>query len=119
MRRIPIQNRIDRYDPLWIDAVVTEVIVPHDVIEVYGLRHSGPLIQFPRIGPEVRIVDNPFPVALEMQVIDEIEAEKGCSKTPVCLGDPISHEIAMSREPFFKPIQRVKQRANGCVIGRL
>ena len=67
------------------------VVVPHDVVEVDRRRDTRPLVQFSGIGPKVGIVDDPLPVALEVQVIDQIKAKEGGDEPPVGFGDPAAH----------------------------
>lgn len=47
--------------------------MPHDVVHVHGLRHTGILIKLPRKGPEVGVINQPFPVTFEVQVVNLVE----------------------------------------------
>ena len=87
-------RRSDRHDPRRIDRLVAHVIVPGDMVEIHRLRHAGHLVELARIAPEVRIVDQPPAVALEVAVIDRVEAEERGREPPVRLGQPVAHQVA-------------------------
>ena len=95
MRFGPVEDRIDRYDPVWIYAFLTVVVVAHDVVEMHRLRHAGSLVQFPGVGPEMRIVDQAVSIALEVRVVNRIEAKQRRSQPPVGFGDAGAHQIAL------------------------
>lgn len=80
---------------MWIDGFVAVVIVPHDVVEIDGLRNSGILKQLTRVRPQVRIVDNPAAITFEMQMIDRVEPDQSREKTPIRFGDLIANQIAL------------------------
>ena len=74
MGRGPINLRIDRDDPVRINALVAVVVVAHDMRKVHRVSDAGPLVQLACVGPQVRIIHDPLSVTLEVQVVDRIEA---------------------------------------------
>ena len=66
-----------------IDVVVGDVVVPLDVAEVHGVGDAFGLIEVFQLVKEVRVVDDPPEVALEMAVVDDVEAYEGDEQTPV------------------------------------
>lgn len=73
MWRVKVENRIDRDDPVWIDAVV---IMPHDMGETDRLRDAGHFKKGARVVPEVWIVYETLAIALKIQVVDLIKAHQ-------------------------------------------
>ncbi len=86
---------------------------------VHSICHTRGLVQVTRIGPEVWVIYQPFAIAFEMQVIDRIKPHQCGEQPPIGLCLRVAHHITMGREPVFVPVQRVKQRHNGGVIGAL
>ena len=66
-----------------IDVVVRHVIMPLDVVEVHGVGDAVGLIEVFEVAEEVRVVDDPPKVALEMTVVDSVEAYEGDEQAPV------------------------------------
>ena len=66
-----------------IDVVVGDVVMPLDVVEVDGVGDAVGLIEVFEVAKEVRVVDDPPKVALEMAVVDSVEAYKGDEQAPV------------------------------------
>jgi len=87
---VKVQSRADRHHTGRVDGVMTAVIVVLDVLHVDRLAHTGPLIKLTYVSPEVRVVDDPFQVALEVTVVDGIKSNQGREQTPVCLGDLVA-----------------------------
>src|SRR5690606_19603915 len=86
MRRIIVDARPDRDNPVRIYRVVAVVVMPGDMIEMHRLCHARPLIQLADIGPECGVIDNPRPVAFEMAMIDRIKAYERGEQPPIRLG---------------------------------
>ena len=74
-------------DAGWIDVVVGDVVMPLDVVEVYGVGDAVGLIEVFEVAEEVRVVDDPPEVALEMAVIDGVEAHEGDEQAPICFDE--------------------------------
>ena len=70
-------------DTGWIDVVVGDVVMPLDVVEVDGVGDAVGLIEVFEVAEEVRIVDDAPEVALEMAVIDGVEAHEGDEQAPI------------------------------------
>ena len=70
-------------DAGWIDVVVGDVVMPLDVVEVYGVGDAVGLIEVFEVAEEVRVVDDPSEVALEMAVINGVEAHEGDEQAPI------------------------------------
>ena len=70
-------------DAGWIDVVVGDVVMPLDVVEVDGVGDTVGLIEVFEVAEEVRVVDDAPEVALEMAVIDGVEAHEGDEQAPI------------------------------------
>ena len=70
-------------DAGWIDVVVGDVVMPLDVVEIYGVDDAVGLIEVFEVAEEVRVVDDPPEVALEMAVVDGVEAHEGDEQAPI------------------------------------
>src|SRR3954447_8002277 len=68
--------RSDRNDAGRVDVLVYAVVVPLDVVEVDRLAESARLEQVTRIGPQHWHLGQLVAVALEVAVIDGVEARK-------------------------------------------
>src|SRR5690606_14619416 len=60
-------------------------------------------------GPQVGVLRQALQVALEVAVIDGIEADQGREEAPVRLGDAIAHQIALPAQERLKLIERGEQ----------
>ena len=83
--------RPNRYDLCRIDIIVCDVIVTLDMIEVHGFRNPFLLKQILEIPEQVRIVDDPPDVALEVTVIYRVEPNQRREQVPIGLRDLIPH----------------------------
>src|SRR5271165_4724980 len=54
-----------------------------------------------------------------MPIINRIETDQCCKQAPIRLGYARPTEIALASKPFFKLIERCKNRAHGLLIGGL
>ena len=70
-------------DTGWIDVVVRDVVMPLDVVEVDGVGDAVGLIEVFEVAEEVRVVDDPSEIALEMAVVDGVEAHEGDEQAPI------------------------------------
>ena len=78
-----IENRADWDDSSWIDVVVRHVIVAFDLIEVDGIGDPVDLVEVAQISIKVRIVDYAPKIALEVAVVDGIEAHERYEEAPI------------------------------------
>jgi hypothetical protein len=98
---------------------VAAVVVVLDVVEVDGLGDARVLVQLARVGPQVRVVDEPPEVALEVADIDRIEADQGGEQPPVGLGEPVAEQIALADRRCLQPVERLEQRQHRFLVGLL
>src|SRR4051794_8228142 len=73
-REPPVEIRPVRHDAGRVDVAVHDVVVPLDVVEVDRVPEARRLEQIPRIRPQHRQLRQLVPVALEVAVIDGVEA---------------------------------------------
>src|SRR5260370_1664751 len=65
------------------------------------------------------IVDDPPQVALEVAVIDRVEANERGEQPPVRLRDVLADEVALAREPPLELVERTEHRAERLFVGFL
>ena len=65
-----VEQRAFGNDTSGVNGRVTHVLVALDMYEIDGLRHTGFLIEFARVIPEIWIVDEPSQIAFEMAVVN-------------------------------------------------
>ena len=61
------------------------------------------LVQFTRVRPQVRIVDEPPQITLEVHVVNGVEADQRGKQANVGFGQPRPHQVALASKPFFEP----------------
>ena len=83
VRRAEVHDRADRHDSRRIDVVVRDVIVPLDLIEIDRFGDAVDLIEIAQIAVEVRIVGDAAKIALEVTVVNGIEAHERHEESPV------------------------------------
>ena len=66
-----------------IDVVVGDVVMPLDVVEVHGVGNAVDLTEIFEVAEEVGVVDNPPEVALEMAMVDGVEAYERDEQAPI------------------------------------
>ena len=66
-----------------IDVVVGDVVMPLDMVEVHGVGDAVGLIEVFEVAKEVRVIDDSPEVALEMAVVDGVEAHEGDEQAPI------------------------------------
>ena len=74
--RVPVLVGADGDDPARVDQGVGHVVVAADVVEAHRLGDAGRLVEVARVRPEVRVVDDPAQAALEVDVVDGVEAQQ-------------------------------------------
>lgn len=89
------------------------------VAEIHGLGYSRLLVQVFQITPQVRVVQDAPEVALEVAVIDGVEAHQGREEGPIRLGNALPAEVASFGENSFPAVESVKELGNGLVVGVL
>src|SRR3954466_9548918 len=94
VRLLPVPDRLDGDDPARVDRAVRQVVVAADVVEADGLGDAGRLIEGARVRPQVRVVDDPLQRALEVDVVDGVEAHERREQAPVGLDEPVAEQVA-------------------------
>jgi len=89
------------------------------VVEVDRLGDAGLLIEVFEIIPQVRVVHDATQVALEVVVVDEVEAHQGREEGPVRLGDAVAAKVAFLAEHALPVAQRVEEFGDGVLVGGL
>ena len=90
-----------------------------DLLEVDGLAEAGGLEEVAGVAPERRHLGQPVAVALEVAVVDGVEARQGGEQPHVGLGDRPAHQVAAVGEALFEPVHRGPQPVVGLVVGLL
>jgi len=88
---------------------MTLVVMQLDVVKIAGFLDPWLLIQVFEIVPKIRVFVNVTQVALEVDVIDGVEAEQGREYTPVGFGDSIATQIPLLLQNSFPVIEGVEQ----------
>ena len=71
------------------------VIMPLDVRDAHGLGHAGNLIELAQVIAQIGIVGDAAQVALEMAVVDRVEAHQRGEQPPVGFRELCAGEIAL------------------------
>ena len=94
-----VQVGADRHDARRVQVRVAAVVVALDEVDVHGVGDAGHLIHVAHEPPEVRVVDDAAAVALEVAVVDGVEADQRREQANVGFGEPRARQIAPRREP--------------------
>jgi hypothetical protein len=119
LRRVPVHDWPQWNETRWIDFVMRHVVMPLDVVEVDGIRHSRYLVDVAGVGPEVRVIYQTAQVALEMHVVDGIEAEQRREEANIGLSQLGAQQVAPRRQPFLQPIEPREECSYRRLIGGL
>jgi hypothetical protein len=92
------------------------VVVPLDVVEVDRVAEAGRLEQVARVGPEHGELRQLVPVALEVAVVDGVEAHQRREQAHVGLGDGVADEIALPGEAVREPVEPLEQTGVRLVV---
>ena len=99
--------------------VWAHVVVALDVLHVHGLGDARHLIELAGVAPEIGIVGEVAPVALEVVVVDRIEAHQGGEGPPVGLGDAPAGQVALPAETRLQLVEGGEQPVVGLLVGLL
>ena len=119
MRFCEIEDRSFRHYAGRVDAIVAPVVVLFYVVHVDGLRDAWLLIEVLQVTPQVRVVHDAPQVALEVAVVDGVEAHERREETPVGLRDAVAAQVASRREDFFPVVQGIEELRYGLLVGFL
>ena len=75
VRLVEIENWADGHDPRGINFGHARIVSTLDMFKVGDLGDAGMLVEFQGVIPQIRIFVDVFFVALEMGVINHIEAQ--------------------------------------------
>ncbi len=75
MRRVPVNDRAERHDPVRIDRAVAGIVVQLVVLEINRFGDAGPLIEIPRITPQVRVIHQTSEITFEVSEINRVEPQ--------------------------------------------
>ena len=90
-----------------------------DLREVRRVAEAGGLEQVAGVAPQRAELGQLLPVALEVAVVDGVEAGQRREQPDVGLGDRVAHEVAAVGQPLLEPVQRGEQPLVGLVVGAL
>src|SRR5690606_2606796 len=106
----------DGHDAGGVEGAVAAVVMPLDVSEVHGGGNARLVVELAGEPPQVGIVDDAPPVALEVQVVHGVEADERREEPPVGLGDRVARQPAAPCEPLLEPVERLEQRHDGLLV---
>src|SRR5438105_7777995 len=106
MRRSQVERGADRDDTRGIYLLVRHIIMALDVIEVHRFGNAIVLVKIAQIRPEMFVIDDAAHVALEMAVINGIEADEGGKETPIGFRHAVAEQIALQRQARVELIER-------------
>src|SRR5215210_4355493 len=89
-----VEDRTLRHDAGGVDALVAFVVVLLYVVHVHRVRDARLLIQILQIPPQVRIIHDTPQVALEVVVVNGVEAHQRGKHAPVCLRYAVAAQVA-------------------------
>src|SRR5690606_35396684 len=101
-----------------VDGGVAAVIVLLDVLQVESAGHARPLVELPQIPREIGVILDALQVALEVPMVDCIEADQGSEQTPVRLGQGVE-QIPPGCQTLLQLVQGLEQSLEGLLIGLL
>jgi hypothetical protein len=89
-----VEDRTLRHYASRVDALVAAVVVLLDVLHIDCLRDAWSLVEVLQIAPQVRVVHDAPQVALEVAVVDGVEANERWKEAPVGLRYALATEVA-------------------------
>src|SRR5688572_335417 len=89
------------------------------MVEIDGGGDAGLLVEVPEISVECRIIDDAPDIALEMAVVDRVEADEGAEELPVGIDNNVAEQETLIGEATFHFVERIEQLAAGPFVGAL
>src|SRR3569833_1435583 len=111
--------RAERHDAAGVHDAVDDVVVLLDLREVDRVAEAGGLEEIAGVRPEHRHLGELVPVALEVPVVDGVEAGERREQPDVGLGDRVADEVAARREAFLQQVEAAEQLAVRALVGVL
>src|SRR5690554_7400806 len=105
MGSIKSHFRAEGHDAGRVDPRMAVIVVLLDMVKVHRVGYSWLLVEIPQIAVEVVVVLDPAQVALEVPIIDGIEAYQGRKEPPVGLGNLITDQVALRAQPGLQFVQ--------------
>ena len=119
MRSRQIEEWTERHEPRGINVLMRHVVMPLDVIEVNGIRNSGPLVEITEITMQMRIVDDATQVAFEMPDVHRVEAHERAEQPPIRFDGTRAEKITPCRESALDCIKRREKSTAGAFVSGL
>src|SRR5215208_3404659 len=116
MRFGKVEDRPLRHYASRVDALVAPVVVLLDVVHVDRLCNAWSLIKILQIAPQVRVVHDTLQVALEVAVVDGVEANERGKEAPVGLRYAVATQVALGGENPFQVVQSIEEFRNGLFV---
>src|SRR5215210_2519001 len=111
-----VEDRTLRHYASRVDALVAPVVVLLDVVHVDRLCDAWSLVEVLQIAPQVRVVHDTPQIALEVAVIDGVEANERGKEAPVGLRYAVATQEAPGGENLFPVVQSIEELRNGLFV---
>jgi hypothetical protein len=95
------------------------VVVLLSLLKVDRVAEPRGLEQVPGVGPQHRHLSQLVPVALEVTVVDRVEADQRGPQPDVGLGDRVADQVPPGGQPLGQPVQPGEQGQVGVLVGVL
>src|SRR3990172_2689995 len=99
-----VESRAQRHDAGRI-YVKLAVVTFLDLLQIERFFNSRPPIKLAQVIGEIRVVLDAAQIALEVTVVNQIEAQQRRERAPVRLGDPFSRQIAPLAELLLQSVE--------------
>src|SRR3954470_1144049 len=99
VRRGEVELGAERIDAGRVHLELAAVVVPLDVIDAHGLVDARYLIKIAKVIRQVRVIPDAAQVALEVAVVDRVEANERGKQPPVGLGHARAGDVSLPRKP--------------------
>lgn len=73
------------------------VVVTLDVVEIHCPSDAGLRVKIEQVTVQTGVIDDAPQTALEVDVVDDVEADEGAKETPIGFDDAVAEEIAAFR----------------------
>ncbi len=90
--------------------------MPLDVVEVDRVAESRRLVEVAGVRPQHRVLGELGAVALEVAVVDGVEADQGGEQPDVGLGDGVADQVAAVRQPLGQLVEAAEHIAVGRLV---
>ena len=119
VRRGGVKLGTERDDAGRIYLALARVVMPLDVIDAHGLVDARHLIEVTEIVRQILVIADAPQIALEVAVIDRVEANERGEQPPVGLGHARAGDVALPREPPLDIVERREHVAERLLVGGL